>query len=293
MIKLTLILPILINSLNFSGQVSYSGFIDKNKIELVTDIYSDGNARAIYSYSKFNTPITISGKYVNGKLELYEKDSKGNKANLVFDNFNPQSKSLYGIWRDLKNNKNIKITLNKNFEIESGNNIEWKNREIIQSVSMNNEYFKLILSKNKDDFYSKVTGIKILDKKTNKLLQKLDLDCQLLGLDNISIDDYNFDGFKDFSVFEASYAGSNTSRKYFLYDPKTKKYFDSGFTGTSLEFDHKKKRIHEHNQCCAGTSHIESIYKVEKNKMVLLEEHCYKWNDKKNALVEEKIEKCK
>ncbi len=96
----------------------------------------------------------------------------------------------------------------------------------------------------------------------------------------------------DFSVFESSYAGPNTSRLYFLYDPKSKSYFESGFTGVSLEFDSKTKRIFERNQCCAGTSVTTAEFKVVKNKMVLIKEHCFKWDEKKQELVERKIKDC-
>ena len=56
------------------SQASYTGFIDKYPIELVTDIYSDGDARAIYAYSKFDEPIVTEGRLQKNKLTLYEKD---------------------------------------------------------------------------------------------------------------------------------------------------------------------------------------------------------------------------
>jgi len=77
-----------------------------------------------------------------------------------------------------------------------------------------------------------------------------------------------------------------------LFDPKTNQYFDSGFSGVSLDFDKKTKRITEDNQCCAGRQRTKSIYKVVNNKMVLVEQHCYIWNDKKGGLVERKIKDC-
>ncbi|MBY0487032.1 MAG: hypothetical protein K2P85_07605 [Flavobacteriaceae bacterium] len=121
-----------------------------------------------------------------------------------------------------------------------------------------------------------MTQVRIFQKKTDKLLQKIDVACQFWGLNNISTGDYNFDGITDFSIFESSYAGPNTSSLYFLYNPKTKKYFDSGFLGVSLEFDSKTKRIIERNQCCAGSIVTTATYKVVKNKMILEKEKCYK-----------------
>lgn len=272
----------------------YSGFIDKYPIELVADTCSDGNARGIYAYSKRDEPIVIIGTLKNKVLTLYEKDANNkNTARLTFDKFNSANNKQEGIWTDLKTNKELKITLNKSFEINYGNNVEWKDREILQPVSLDNKYFKLIVSKKKGEFYATVTGVKIIEKKTDKLLQKLNVDCQLMGgFDNISIGDFNFDGILDFSVFETSYAGPNTSSLYFLYDSKSEKYIDSGFSGVSLEFDNDAKRIYERNQSCAGSVITTAEYKVVNNKMILINEHCYIWDEKKQDLVEREMKDC-
>lgn len=113
-----------------------------------------------------------------------------------------------------------------------------------------------------------------------------------MGLENISIGDFNFDGILDFAVFETSYTGLNTSSLYFLYDPKSGKYIESGFTGVSLEFDNKAKRIYERNQCCAGSQVTTAEYKVVNNKMVLIKEHCYIWDETKQDMVERKLKEC-
>ncbi len=291
--KHTIILVFLLTSYNLFGQTSYSGFIGKYPIELVTNISSDGDARAIYAYSNFDEPIVINGNLKYGKLTFIEKDiNKKNGATLIFDGFDSGKSKLQGVWTDLKTQKKLMITLRKTFKITSGDNIEWADREILQSVSIDNKYFKLIVSKKKGVYSARVTGVKIVERKTDKLLQKIDLDCQLLGLDNLSIGDYNFDGIADFSVFESSYAGPNTSSLYFLYDPKTQKYYASGFEGTSLEFDNPTKRIFEHNQSCAGRQQTTAIYKVINNKMVLVEQHCYIWDEKKQDLIERKMKDC-
>ena len=285
------ILALLLTSFNLLGQTNYYGFIDKYPIELVTDIFSDGDVRAIYVYSNFDEPIVINGELKHSKLTLYEKDNNGkNKATLTFDNFDTKSNQLVGTWKELNSNKQLKISLKKNFDIDYGENIEWTAREIIQPISLKDKYFKLVISKAKDNFYAKVTGVKIFEKKTDKLIQQIYLECQLWGLNNISIEDYNFDGINDFSVFEQSYTGPNTSRLYFLFNPKTGKYFKSSFEGTSLEFDQNTKRIYEHNQCCAGRSHMNAEYKVINNKMVLVKKTCLEYDEKTEDLKEVKCE---
>ena len=174
--------------------------------------------------------------------------------------------------------QSLRVSLFKKEEKEDG---------IIQYTSMNDHYFRIVT-----DFQS-VSEIKIFQKKTDKLIQKFDVDCQYRGFYGISTDDFNFDGITDFSIFESSYAGPNTSSLYFLYNPKTKRFIESDFSGTSLEFDAKRKRIIETNQCCAGASVITAEYKVVNNKMVLEKERCFKWSEKKQALVEQKAIECK
>ncbi|WDF65264.1 XAC2610-related protein [Flavobacterium sp. KACC 22763] len=262
-----------------SAQISYKGFIDKYPIEFVSDIYSDGQGTAIYAYSNFDTPIVLNAKLAGKTLVFTEKDKSGKEtAKLSFEKYNPESDQLNGIWKDLNSGKELKISLIKEFDLNRSNNEEWTEREILQPFSLKDRYFKLVISKEKGS--STVAGIKIIEKKTDKLIQKVEVECQLWGLFNINVGDYNFDGFEEFSVFESSYAGPNTSRIYFLYNPKTGKYFMSGFSGTSLEFDSKNKRIYEHNQCCAGRSVERTEYKVENNKMVLLKKTCMEYDEK-------------
>jgi hypothetical protein len=285
------ILTFLLTSFELLGQTSYSGFIDKYPIEFITHIYSDGDARAIYAYTNFDEPILINGSLKKGKLTLIEKDRGGKgKAKLIFDNFNTESQKLIGSWTDLKSGKQLKVSLTKIFDIDYGDSIEWKDKELLQPVSLGDKYFKLIVFKEKGDFEAKVTGIKIIEKKTDKLIQTVDLNCQLWGLQNVSIGDYNFDGITDFSVFEQSYAGPNTSSVYFLYDKKTGRYFNSGFEGSSLEFDSKAKRIYEHIQCCAGRSHMNAEYKVVNNKMMLIKKTCLEYDEKKEDYVKVKCD---
>lgn len=273
------------------AQTSYTGHIDKYPIELLTDVQSDGFARAIYVYTKYDEPIAIDGKLEKGTLTLFEKDKDGsNKASLIFENFDPKNSSLKGIWNDFATGRQLDISLKKALDIDYGHDIEWTQKEIIQPYSLKDHYFKLVVSKQKDDIFARVTAVKILQKKTDKLLQEIVVDCQLWGLDNISVGDFNFDGQQDFSIFEASYAGPNTTSLYFLFNPKTGKYFESGFAGTSLEFDHKNKRIYEHNQCCAGRSHVNAEYKVVDNKMVLIKQTCLEYDETIDELKEVKCE---
>lgn len=284
-------------ALLFSGsfscfsQARYSGFIDKYPIELVAESTAS-SSEGVYMYKKFDIPILLLGKLENGTFTFTEKDGNGKEtATMTFKNV-ADSGLNEGIWKDLKTGKEFKITLAKEFEFQDGNDISWKNEEILQTASTRDYYFKLVAEKRKEDFYPQIGAIRIYAKKTDALIQELEFSGQFRGINSIGIGDYNFDGIEDFSVFESSYAGPNTSSIYYLFDPKTKKYFESGFAGISLSFDPSTKTISEHNQCCAGRIVTEAKYKLKNNKMVLIEEHCFVYDDKKGELVERKMKDC-
>jgi len=289
--KRTLFSVLLFTFSQMNAQTVYTGSIGDYPIEMV--IYAGD---AVYSYTDFDEPISLNnGTISNGKLTFYEKETTGKKqtrAILTLDRFSEGQNTLSGIWKNIKTKNELKINLTKKYAIENGENIQWKGRELLQPVSAGNTYFKVVATKEKDHYYPMITSVKIFEKRTDKLLQELDVSCQLWGLNNISIYDFNFDGIDDFSVFESSYAGPNTSSIYFLYNKKTQKYYESSFSGISLEFDPVKKRVYERNQCCAGTVVTTVEYKVANNSLIPLAQHCYRWNDKKQKLVEKPMKEC-
>ncbi len=266
-------------TINTFAQVNYKGFIDKFPVELFAEINSGNDTNAVYVYSNFDEPINLTGNFEKGTVTFFEKDKKGNKtASLIFPNYNPENKTLNGTWTNLKTKKELAINLSKNVENNDG---------IIQKTSIGDKYFRIFTDNESTH------EIRIYQKKTDKLIQKFQVECRFSGINSIDIGDFNFDGLPDFSIFETSYAGPNTSSLYFLYNPKTKKFIESGFTGVSLEFDSKTKRITETNSCCAGSSVVISEYKVIKNKMILTKEKCLKWSEERQELVERKVINCR
>ncbi len=288
--KNLILFTLLLLNINLFAQISYTGYIDKYPVEFVIDRCIEGKIRAFYVYTKFDDPIKIEGTLKNELLTLNEKDSLGkNVATLVFKNVKSTNAHLEGIWKDLKTKKALNITLTKSFDVDNGEDMILQKKELLQGYALKDKYFKLVVGKPKADLNMQVIGLKIFEKKTDKLLQYIDLGCQLWGFENITIDDYNFDGIMDFSTCTQTYAGPNTSATYFLYDSKTGKYFKSSFEGISLEFDQNKKRIYERNQCCAGRSVMNAEYKVVNNKMVLIKKTCLELNEKTDKY---KIVKC-
>ena len=191
----------------------------------------------------------------------------------------------------LRQKKVLNIKLDKVFDVDNYGKLAWKNKDLIQSVYLKDKYFKVILSKETGEA-AKITGVKIIDRVSNKLIQQINMNCESRGFYSISTGDFNFDSYEDFSVLEASYAGTNTSSLYFIFNPKTNQFFDSHFKGVSLEFDEKSKTVSETNQCCAGTQSTTAQYQVIKNKLVLIDEHCYIWDEKKQDFSERPMKDC-
>jgi hypothetical protein len=264
------------------GQASYMGTVGSAPVELALDDTAEGTLTAVYFYTRFGTPIALRGELKRGVLTLTEQDAQGKPAaTLTILNFGAEASQLVGTWRSRATGKSLPVAL-----AATGS------RELLQVDALKDSYFKLVLEGQPQGGYSRVVAVKQLAKKTNHLVQQLAVDCQSHGIHSLEVGDYNFDGQPDFSVFESSYAGPNTSSLYFLYDPAKRRFIDSGFAGVSLEFNQKTKRIFERNSCCAGSSVTTAEYKVVRNRMVVVAQHCYRWDEKKQQLVERKLSAC-
>lgn len=270
------------SALTALGQASYVGTVGSAPIELAVDDPAEGPLDGVYFYPKFGTPIGLSGQRRRGVLTLTEKDARGKPAaTFTIPAFGAGAGRLAGTWRSLATGKSLPVVLTAT-----------GSHELLQTAALKDSYFKLVLDGQSAGAIGQVVAVKVLAKKTNQLVQQLTVDCQSRGIRSVEVGDYNFDGLPDFSIFESSYAGPNTSSLYFLYDPAKRLFVNSGFAGVSLEFDAKKKRVYERNSCCAGTSVTTAEYKVVRNKLVAVAQHCYRWDEKKQALVERKLSAC-
>ncbi|WP_223847065.1 XAC2610-related protein [Hymenobacter montanus] len=276
------------------AQAAFSGLVGTAPIELVLGYYEpESEAGGVYAYTKYHTPIALSGTLKAGVLTLTEKDALGKpSATLTVPAFAVNHGALTGTWKNLATGRELPLKLNQRFIMESGESVSWEKRELMQASSLPTIYFRLVTTKSAADTYPRVRGVKLLDKKTDRLLQEFSVNCQLLGLNNVDVDDYNFDGLADFSVYEAGSAGPNTTSLYFLYNPTTKRYAKSSFSGTSLEFDHKKKHIYERSSSAAGSYVTTATYEVVRNRMVLVAKHCYVLDPERHKLVERKLSAC-
>lgn len=276
-----------------AGQAAYVGTVGAAPIELALNSVNEDPLVGTYIYSKIGTPIKLTGQLKQGVLTLTEPDAHGRPAaTLTVPGFAAGAAQLTGTWRSLATGRQLPVALTQRTALTPGAAAPWHGRELLQAESLPNGYFRTVLAKGGEDYYATVSGVTVVEKKTNRVLQQLPLEGQSRGIYSVTVGDFNFDGRPDFSVFESSYAGPNTSSRYYLYDPATKRYLASGYGGTSLEFDAKKRRVYEHNSCCAGSSVTEVEYKVVHNKLVALARHCYRWDEKKQQLVERPFSAC-
>ena len=277
-----------------AGQIRYAGRISTAPISLTLLDDGAGTVAGVYTYARFDTPIALDGTLRQGMLRVTERNRRGNAtATLTIPGFAMACKTAQGTWKILATGQQLPLTLTSLSAADASEPDATLNQHgLLQDESLPNCNFEIVLAGEPAGYGSEVTAVRLLEKKTRRLVQQVPVSCQSHGLRSVGVGDFNFDGYPDFSVFESSYAGPNTTSLYFLYDPATKRYVDSGFTGTSLEFDEQKKRIYEHNSCCAGTSVTSAEYRVLHNRMVLVAQHCYRWDDKKQALVERKPSAC-
>ncbi len=281
-----ILLTVLAAASLFGQQASYSGFVGDAPVTFVTNLYSDGVGTAVYVYDNYDEPIRLEeGKVVKNKLTFTEKDAKKmTRASLTFDNYSEKAAELKGVWKDAKTGKTLNINLKKDFETDYGSSEV--SGEFIQGDALTDRYFKVAVKGDR------AVAVKVFEKKTDRLVQTIDVDTQQRGADGVSVGDFNFDGVKDFSLFESSFAGPNTSSLYYLYDPAKKLFAGSGWEGVSFEFDEKKKLVSSTNSCCAGTSITTATYRVVKNKLVLVRETCMQYDEKKGELVKRPIKAC-
>ena len=258
--------------LNYAiAQTKYTGFIDKYPIELyLYPISTTGSANGIYVYTKHSTPININGERFKSSLTLYETDkTKTKTGEFTFEKFNESQTEITGVWKNLKTNKILNVTLKKEFSLNEDNLKKEYERELLQFNTTNKFYFKLQLKKTKEDDSFTISSINVYKKKSDSLIQKFEVgtDNLAIGFHNISTADYNFDGITDFSIITEISSGGNTSSNYYLFDSVTNQFILANFDGTNLEFNPSTKIVTSTNTCCGGQ--IEIIkYKVVNNQLV-------------------------
>lgn len=258
----------------FNAQADeYRGFIGGQQIHLSLDF---NDRYGVYMYDAYNHPIvwTDSGEpQKDGTILLNENKQYAAKSSPIARitlQQNPRNEQeITGIWQKIQTDRQLPIQLTRYIESAGA----------LQSAAFKNSYMRKICTEDENK------TVRIYDKKTNHLQHTIQTSGQCHD-DEADVNDYNFDGFEDFSVFENSFAGPNTTRAYYLYDPKsaTFKYNDQ-LSDVSLNFDTKNKIVTSTNQCCAGSQILILRSKWQGQTLKPFDKTCLKYDHKRNELV--------
>lgn len=294
LLSFTSLLLLLLSGSVAHGQISYSGRIGDSPVRMVMERPEHGDKLdAIYLYTEYDKPISLRGMTQDSVVVLHEKDEDGDtRARLMLSGFQEDPDTITGTWESTRSEKVLKVKLHRNFSLGYEEGIEWKERRyILQDATLGDWYFMLGVAKEEGRSLIRTREVKIYEQKSDSLIQAVDVDGELIGLNSVRVKDYNFDGHEDFSVFEKSYAGPNVTRVYFLYNPENGTFRRKNLPGTSLSFFPEKELFQSRNQSQAGCMITVSKYTFRGMEVELLEESCYVCNDE-GERVERKMKAC-
>lgn len=298
--KILFLLLVFFTQNTFSQTVSYVGFIGDELIELVLHNhnykgYDYDYIRALYMFDRFDDTKRIDGRFrkKDKTLELYDIDFVPNGDTLKvlrFENFHKDSIEVLGKYTDLKTQEILPIRLFRNFQLCGYEDCE--EQTIIVKGSTQKHYFRLMIESSKD-FGSSVSAVKVYEKGTDKLLQRIDLkySCDFRNLlDDIWVDDYNFDGYEDFAILEHQHIGTNFFHLHILFNPYTEQYFVSNIRGSDLTFTKTEEKVIITSHFYTDAREYSDTYELKNNKMIFVEgwhiyhdsgeKECYIWNEK-------------
>lgn len=174
--------------------IAYSGKLGKQNIFMTLSTTS-GKVLGNYFYTKYNSPITLSGSLSDSKLLLLEENTNGAAhINAVI-----KEGTISGTWE--LNGKTHKVhskALSKSYE------------NIINKIDVSDKGNE-----------NKVLSITFIDG-TSQNIEISTLEKSTL----IIFEDFTFDGYPDMRILEIE-AGGNSSFIYFDYDPQKRKFSTS------------------------------------------------------------------
>ena len=194
MYRISALVTFLFISIQLNAQIQYSGYIGSFPITLVSYDARPGNIVAHYIYDKYDDPIKLKGYFDDMQMQFIENDEDQKvRAVLDFKSFSFESDSAIGIWQNFKNCDEHQILLCKETDLNIGYKQKYSNEEILQYGSTKDHYFKTVSSKEGGLSLGQVTAVQIFEKYTDRLVQVIQLDCEHVSYNSITIDDYNFD----------------------------------------------------------------------------------------------------
>jgi len=277
---------LVINSELFA-QIIYSGIIENHRVNLVV---SDKFDKAYFTFDKIEKPIFVYGRCVSKMLLLNGTlDSLKQNVSIYSSNFDSLSANL-NVSIEFGTIQKFKGNLKKEFNIRELK--ESTQYELLESKTTNSNYFKLLLLKENNEIQLK--RINVFDKKSDKLLQSIDMNYSF-SQNNLEVFDYNFDGIEDFSLVERI-SISDTCRVYFFKISQTNQYFKSEISGCSLKFNSDLKTIEKFEGIPKNDSIVvfeTTTFILKNNNLFQVDKKCQEFNGHKGEYINIKCEKNK
>lgn len=250
--KTKLLLPLLLIGSLIQAQNNYTGFVAGDSIIFSTDANSfSETALAYYSLGGgYIFPFWMSGYLENGTLKLTEYQDVNVMSTIEIYDFDDQKNELKGNMTFMGSGETFELVLTKSFSLD-GNDFDFNDQRLEQLCTSPPFTFSVVLEKNADDYYARITGFLIMDENFDILQEFIDMEgSSIRGYESVQMDDYNFDGILDVSVFNQQYAGANTTGYYFLYNTESEEFeFCEELSNLiSAEFDWGNKMVIERNQ---------------------------------------------
>lgn len=151
-----------------------------------------------------------------------------------------------------------KINLHKTFEYNKNGDrslrkAEFNNIDYLQQESTKDFYFKVVVSKKKNE-EEQIVGIKIYSKADGQLIQTIRgiNGCKFNSYVSIAVtnNDYNFDGDNnDFFLVKDRVYGPNRTAEYYVYDKTQQQFVKLNLEGNDFHFDDEEKAATSYKTC--------------------------------------------
>ena len=222
-----------------------------------------------------DTKDEIFIKYFDfGENKINSKNNYLVGSSQTFGDFKLEKKFEYNLsWPLIDNSDKKKLNEAKQLI----KNTEFKNVEFLQRSSTKDFYFKVLSSKEKED-YIKIIGINIYSKKNGELLQTIKSSKGYIfhTFQSIRIGDFDFDGNKnDFSLNNSESYAVNVPQIYYIYDDSQNKYIEANLEGYSIQFDSENKTATSTKTC--GDVFVDPMF-IKLNKQYLFNKNKKKYD---------------
>lgn len=239
-ILLTVFVLSLFNKVNAGTHICYvyKGVIGSDPVVFniqIEESYSKANllkVNGVYIYQKENSPIPLAGILDLARRKLVLQEIIGGKNRAIL-NLTFSEKLMTGIRKKTNSTLSQIINLQETsslIDTAAFDNTKVTGVEIIQDTSLKNYLLVGVYSKMDRYYDAEMDQLKLIDKKTGKPFQIIDLtsieDPSGVQIENIfknvEISDHNKDGYNDVAIWNKS--GKYGSRLYAYYNQTLKKY---------------------------------------------------------------------